>query len=55
MSIQDVVMVSGCRTAIGDFLGSLKYEMERLGLTNGVASLCVGGGPVITSLWTRDV
>jgi acetyl-CoA C-acetyltransferase len=34
---------------------SLYYEMERLGLTNGAASLCVGGGPAMTSLWTRDV
>jgi len=24
MEIKDVVMISGCRTAIGDFLGSLK-------------------------------
>jgi len=34
---------------------SLYYEMERLGLTKGVASLCVGGGPSMTSLWTRDI
>lgn len=34
---------------------SLYYEMERLGLTLGGASLCVGGGPALASLWTRDV
>ena len=34
---------------------TLFYEMERLGLTTGGASLCVGGGPAMASLWTRDV
>lgn len=34
---------------------SLYYEMERLGLTNGGASLCVGGGPAMASLWTREI
>ncbi len=34
---------------------SLYYEMERLGLTLGGASLCVGGGPALASLWTRDI
>ena len=34
---------------------SLYYEMERLNLTVGGASLCVGGGPAMASLWTRDV
>ena len=34
---------------------SLYYELERLGLTVGGASLCVGGGPSMASLWTRDV
>ncbi len=34
---------------------SLYYEMERLGLTLGCASLCVGGGPAMASLWTRDI
>lgn len=34
---------------------SLYYEMERLGKTVGGASLCVGGGPAMASLWTRDV
>jgi acetyl-CoA C-acetyltransferase len=34
---------------------SMYYEMERLGLTIGGASLCVGGGPAMASLWTRDI
>jgi acetyl-CoA C-acetyltransferase len=34
---------------------SLYYELERLNLTVGGASLCVGGGPSMASLWTRDV
>jgi len=34
---------------------SLYYEMERLGLTMGGASLCVGGGPAMASLWTREI
>ncbi|MDQ7092900.1 thiolase family protein [Desulfosporosinus sp. PR] len=34
---------------------SLYYELERLGKTVGGASLCVGGGAALASLWTRDV
>ena len=34
---------------------SLYYEMERLGLTLGGASMCVGGGPAMASIWTRDI
>jgi acetyl-CoA C-acetyltransferase len=34
---------------------SLCHEMERLGVTTGGASLCVGGGSSMASLWTRDV
>ncbi|NLB87859.1 MAG: thiolase family protein [Syntrophomonadaceae bacterium] len=34
---------------------TLYYEMERLGLTTGGASMCVGGGPAMASLWTRDI
>ncbi|MGC1953430.1 MAG: acetyl-CoA C-acyltransferase [Gammaproteobacteria bacterium] len=34
---------------------SLYHEMERTGATLGGASLCVGGGPSMCSLWTRDV
>ena len=34
---------------------SLYYELERLGKTVGGASLCVGGGAALASLWTRDI
>ena len=34
---------------------SMLYEMQRQGTTIGGASLCVGGGPAMSSLWTRDV
>ncbi len=34
---------------------SLYYEMERAGHTVGGASVCVGGGPAMASLWTRDI
>jgi acetyl-CoA C-acetyltransferase len=34
---------------------SLYHEMERLGATIGGASLCVGGGAAMASLWTRDI
>lgn len=34
---------------------SLYYELERIGKTTGGASLCVGGGPAMASLWTRDI
>ncbi|MGC7873283.1 thiolase family protein [Desulfosporosinus sp. SYSU MS00001] len=34
---------------------SLYYELERLGKTSGGASLCVGGGASMASLWTRDI
>ena len=34
---------------------SMLYEMQRRGATIGGASLCVGGGPAMASLWTRDV
>lgn len=34
---------------------SLYYELERTGKTVGGASLCVGGGPAMASLWTRDI
>ncbi|MDD3890443.1 MAG: thiolase family protein [Syntrophomonadaceae bacterium] len=34
---------------------SLYYELERLGKTVGGASLCVGGGSAMASLWTRDI
>jgi len=34
---------------------SLYYELERIGATVGGASLCVGGGAAMASLWTRDI
>ncbi len=34
---------------------TLYHEMERLGLTLGGASMCVGGGPSMASLWTREI
>jgi len=34
---------------------TLYYQMEKMGATLGGASLCVGGGPAMCSLWTRDI
>lgn len=34
---------------------SLYYELEKQGKTVGAASLCVGGGPSLCSIWTRDI
>ncbi len=34
---------------------SLYYELEKQGKTVGGASLCVGGGPAMCSLWTREI
>jgi len=34
---------------------TMVHEMERLSLTTGGATLCVGGGPAVGSLWTRDI
>ncbi len=34
---------------------SLYYELEKLGLNVGGASLCVGTGPALASLWTRNI
>ncbi|PKM76679.1 MAG: acetyl-CoA C-acyltransferase [Firmicutes bacterium HGW-Firmicutes-15] len=34
---------------------SLYYELEKQGKNIGGASLCVGGGPALCSLWTRDI
>ncbi|MFY9175610.1 MAG: thiolase family protein [Peptococcia bacterium] len=60
---QDKVNHNGSGIALGHPVGctglriivSLYYEMERLNLTMGGASLCVGGGPAMASLWTRDI
>jgi acetyl-CoA C-acetyltransferase len=59
----DNVNHNGSGIALGHPVGStglriivtLYYEMERLGLTVGGASLCVGGGPAMASLWTRNI
>ncbi|MDD2619737.1 MAG: thiolase family protein [Syntrophomonadaceae bacterium] len=34
---------------------SLYYELEKQGKNIGGASLCVGGGPAMCSLWTREI
>jgi acetyl-CoA C-acetyltransferase len=34
---------------------TLCYELERLNLKLGGASLCVGGGPAMASIWTREI
>lgn len=59
----DKVNHNGSGIALGHPVGatglriivSMYYEMERLGLTVGGASLCVGGGPAMCSLWTRNI
>ncbi|NMA62541.1 MAG: acetyl-CoA C-acetyltransferase, partial [Syntrophomonadaceae bacterium] len=59
----DKVNHNGSGIALGHPVGctglrlivSLYYEMEKLDLTMGGASLCVGGGPAMCSLWTRDI
>ena len=59
----DKVNHNGSGIALGHPVGctglriivSLYYELERLNLTIGGASLCVGGGPAMASLWTRVV
>jgi acetyl-CoA C-acetyltransferase len=59
----DNVNHNGAGIALGHPVGctglriivSLYYELERMGKTTGGASLCVGGGPAMASLWTRDI
>jgi len=59
----DKVNHNGSGIALGHPVGctglriivSLYYELERLNLTWGGASLCVGGGPAMASLWTREI
>lgn len=34
---------------------TMLYEMQRRDAKIGCASLCVGGGPALASLWTRDI
>lgn len=59
----DKVNHNGSGIALGHPVGctalriivTMYYEMERLNLMLGGASLCVGGGPAMASLWTRDI
>jgi acetyl-CoA C-acetyltransferase len=54
---------NGSGIALGHPVGStglriivtLCHEMARIGATVGGASLCVGGGPAMCSLWTREI
>jgi acetyl-CoA C-acetyltransferase len=54
---------NGSGIALGHPVGStglriivtLYHEMERIGATVGGASLCVGGGPAMWSLWSREI
>lgn len=58
----DKVNLNGSGIALGHPVGStglriavsLLYEMQRLDLEYGGASLCTGGGPAMASLWTRN-
>jgi len=36
-------------------LVTLYHEMERMDYEFGGGSLCVGGGPSMASLWTRNI
>lgn len=59
----DKVNHNGSGIALGHPVGctglrlivTLFYEMERSGQTVGGASLCVGGGPAMASIWSRDI
>ncbi len=59
----DKVNRNGSGIALGHPVGctgirlivTLYHEMERLGAAAGGATLCVGGGPAVGSLWTRDI
>lgn len=59
----DKVNVNGSGIGLGHPVGctalrivvSLYYELEKQGKTVGGASLCVGGGPAMCSLWTREI
>jgi len=59
----DKVNHNGSGIALGHPVGctglriivSLYYELERCGLNLGGASLCVGGGPAMASIWTREI
>jgi acetyl-CoA C-acetyltransferase len=59
----DKVNHNGSGIALGHPVGctglrlvvTLYHEMERLGLTLGGASMCVGGGTAMASVWTREI
>ncbi len=59
----DICNFNGSGIALGHPVGStglrivvsLYYELERQGKSTGGASLCVGTGPAMASLWTRDI
>lgn len=59
----DNVNLNGSGIALGHPVGctglriivSLYYQLEKMDKTIGGASLCVGGGSAMSSLWTRDV
>jgi acetyl-CoA C-acetyltransferase len=59
----DKVNHNGSGIALGHPVGctglriivSLYYEMERMDYTLGGATLCVGGGSAMASLWTREI
>lgn len=59
----DKVNVNGSGIALGHPVGctalrivvSLYYELEKQGKNIGGASLCVGTGPALCSLWTREI
>ncbi len=59
----DNVNTNGSGIALGHPIGctglrlivSLYYELERINKTTGGASMCVGSGPSMASLWTREV
>ena len=51
MNTREVVIVSACRT-IDE--GKFKDEMQRENYRIGCASLCVGGGPAMASVWSRE-
>jgi acetyl-CoA C-acetyltransferase len=59
----DKVNHNGSGIALGHPVGctgiriivTLYHEMQRADYTTGGATLCVGGGPAVGSLWTREI
>ncbi len=53
--MREVMIASGCRTAIGTFGGALRVVtllrgMRRLARRRGLATLCIGGGQGIAMI-----